>query len=338
MKRIKTFLKRKIISSAYSLSRILNIPLIKPDFVQLNLTTRCNLSCRICSFADEGSDIEKELTVTEIGEIAKQSAKWKLNQIVLSGGEPFLRKDIFAILDTITKNGADMVITSNGVLLNDEILEKLNETSLKHLQISIDGACAKTHDYIRGEGAFKKTVENIKKVVVLKKRKYSVGISFTVMPYNYKEMEGLLKLAKDLNVDTVLFIPVISDNSYREIDQEKDFFSFSTDKIQDLRSSFECVEEFKQNQIKPEISNFDNMKSYWKYFEGQKNTWKCYAGYRWLQINPYGETKMCGTTYDNFRNNPDLKKIWHSSSAKKARADIKKCKVLCMQPCMSKPV
>lgn len=339
MKRaFKIFVKRKLISLGYSLSRFCSFPFLKPDFLQLNLTTRCNLKCRICSFKDEDSDTSLELTVAEISKMAKQASDWKLNQIVLSGGEPFLRKDIFEILKVIKDAGSDVVITTNALLLTDDKLLKLNDTSLKHLQISIDGATKETHDYIRGEGSFLATIELVKKAVSLSERKFSVGLSFTVMPYNYREMESFLYLAKSLNVDTVLFIPVISDNSYRTLDGEKDFFNFNLSQINNVRESFLCVEKYKSKNSKPEISNFENMKNYWRYFEGIKNRWKCFAGFRWLQINPYGTAKMCGFEYDDFRNNGSLKKIWYSSSAFAARQKIKKCSLLCMQPCMSKPV
>lgn len=335
---IKIYLKKKLISFAYSLSRLCNIPFVKPDFLQLNVTTRCNLQCRICSFKNEDSDTGKELTIEEIQQMAKQAADWKLNQIVISGGEPFLRKDIFEILKVISQEKVDVVITTNSVLLTDDKLLKLNNTTLKHLQISIDGANKETHEYVRGENTFDTTIDVVKKIIALDGRKFSVGLSFTVMPYNYKEMELFMHLAKDLNVDTVLFIPVISDNSYRDLEGRKDLFHFDISEIGALKDSFTCVEIFKNSNSHPEISNFDNMKSYWKYFEGKNNTWKCFAGFRWLQINPYGTAKMCGFVYDDFRKNPSLKKIWHSRKALDARKKIKKCSVMCMQPCMSKPV
>lgn len=335
---IKISIKKKLISFAYSLSRFCSVPFIKPDFLQLNVTTRCNLKCRICSFKGEDSDKSKELTVEEIGQMAKQAAAWNLNQIVLSGGEPFLRKDIFDILEVISREKTDVVITTNAVLLTDDKLLKLKHTSVKHVQISVDGASRETHEHIRGENTFDRTMDAIRKIVALDGRKFSVGLSFTVMPYNYREMESFLHLAKDLSVDTVLFIPVISDNSYRDLHGRKDLFHFDINEIGDLKDSFACVEDFQAKNSCPEISNFDNMKSYWKYFEGRKSTWKCFAGFRWLQINPYGTAKMCGYVYDDFRKNPSLKKIWYSKKAFKVRNKIKKCSVNCMQPCMSKPV
>ncbi len=316
-----------------------DFPLVHPDFIQINLTTRCNLKCRICKVYKSPSHIDHELTTAEIKQIVLQSVKLGPRRIIFSGGEPFLRDDLFEIVGFVKENTKmEIVITTNGALINPELAGKITQAQIDHLQISLDGATEKTHDSIRGEGTFVKTTEAIKTLGKIKKGGLSLGLSFTVTRSNYKEMLSFLDLARTLGVANVLFIPFIEDNSYKHEKQLAPKAVFSTSEAEEFGLILSEIGKFQKKYDRPTITNFDNLPLYAKYFSGTLHNahWRCYAGFHWIQINPDGNMKMCEWEYGNIKGR-NLGGIWYSLQARNARRKIKKCRRLCLQPCMSKP-
>ena len=125
-------------------------------------TLRCNAKCKHCdSRAGENIDIEKELTTDEIKRAFKSIAdKYDADKIMINvtGGEPLVRNDLFDVMKYATNLGYHWGITTNGILINDEIIKKMKETKLSTMSISIDGL-EKSHDEFRGiNGAYSKII------------------------------------------------------------------------------------------------------------------------------------------------------------------------------------
>lgn len=332
-------LKKLCISARYNISRIFNFPLVTPDFIQINVTGRCNLKCEICTTYKFPSQIEQELTTDEIKGIILQADSLRIKRVVFSGGEPFLKKNIFEIIKFINKNTQmKITITTNGTLIDKIMAHKIIDAGISNLQISLDGASDKVHDYIRGQGSFKKTMGAIEILNQLRDAQLTVGLSFTVTRFNYMEMLPFLYLGKELSVNHILFIPFIEDNTYQYRNYSISNFLLDFDKIKSFKEILNQISNYREEYGRPVILNFDNLALYEKYFTGalDNRKWRCFAGFHWIQINPHGDMSMCGREYGNIRSGM-LKKIWYSKEARKARLKIKKCKRLCLQPCMSKP-
>jgi len=123
------------------------------------LTLRCNLNCIHCG-SSAGFKRDAELTTDQWNSITDELVKMKCKQINILGGEPFLRKDWYEISKYIRDNGIRLVIISNGMLINEKIIEKLKRLDLYAIAISLDGGTAKTHDYIRQKkGSFEKCLK-----------------------------------------------------------------------------------------------------------------------------------------------------------------------------------
>ncbi|MBZ9577962.1 radical SAM protein [Patescibacteria group bacterium] len=335
----KIKLKRRFIGTKYTISRMFNFPFVSPSFIQINVTGRCNLKCKICTTYKFPSQKKQELTVDEIKNIILQADRMRIKTIVFSGGEPFLRNDIFEIIKFVNENTQMKVtVTTNGTLIDRDVASKIIDAKVNNLQISLDGASDKTHDYIRGQGSFKKTLEGIKILNQLKDTELTIGLSFTVNIFNYTEMLLLLDLGRELSINHILFIPFIEDNTYTHKNHSTNNFLFDSNKINSFKSSINKISHYREKYKRPVISNFDNLALYEKYFAGKLSNpyWRCFAGFHWIQINPHGDMSMCGWEYGNIRSGK-LKKIWYSKEARKARMKIKRCKQLCLQPCMSKP-
>ncbi|MDD3159899.1 MAG: radical SAM protein [Candidatus ainarchaeum sp.] len=186
-----------------------NLFIPKGFIFQWHITERCNLKCKHCY---QDSILSKELSFEKLVEILNQIEKatdfWKSKRpiefrnkfrpnITLTGGEPFIREDIFDLLDEIKKrNKFRIAILSNGIMITKEIAKKLKKYNLDFFQISLDGL-EETHDLIRGKGNFKNAINGIK---LLTKEKIPVMISFTANKKNYKEITELTKLTKKLKV------------------------------------------------------------------------------------------------------------------------------------------
>ena len=136
-------------------------PILKDLFIEI--TSRCNARCEHCGSScgnfipkDEISADELKKTLLDI------SQHYNANEILLNitGGEPLIRKDLFEIMDYANKLGFRWGMTSNGMLITDEILEKMNQTNMETISISLDGL-KETHESFRKvSNCFDKIIEN----------------------------------------------------------------------------------------------------------------------------------------------------------------------------------
>lgn len=168
-------------------------------------TLSCNAKCKHCGSSAEKKKYEGELTTEEIKNAFKQISEDMNAHLILinvTGGEPLVRQDLCEVMEYATKElGFHWGMTTNGILLNDENIEKLKKANMETISISIDGL-EKTHDNFRGvPGSYKTIIENIKK---LKKANYVKHIQVTtvVNKTNIEELEELYKIMLDLGLDS----------------------------------------------------------------------------------------------------------------------------------------
>ncbi len=175
-------------------------PILKDLFIEI--TSRCNARCEHCGSScgnfipkDEISADELKKTLLDI------SQHYNANEILLNitGGEPLIRKDLFEIMDYANKLGFRWGMTSNGMLITDEILEKMNQTNMETISISLDGL-KETHESFRKvSNCFDKIIENIKKLQKVPSVKV-VQVTTVANKKNLHELEDLYNLMKELNI------------------------------------------------------------------------------------------------------------------------------------------
>lgn len=206
--RLKKFFKiLRTNNYSYFINRLLH----RQYLIQWVPTVRCNLRCSMCHQKDIRVCREKELTHEEILIMLKNFKKLKINQINLVGGEFFVRSDAWKILDKIEDMGFLFSIGTNATLLSEGDVAKLSYYwGLVELDVSVDGADAKTHDTIRGvDGAFDKTVDFIKNC---KSYDITVMVVTVVQAQNYKKLKDIADLLKKLNIDTWTIVQEFSIN------------------------------------------------------------------------------------------------------------------------------
>lgn len=167
-----------------------------PVKVCFQLTTRCNLRCKMCDIYTRKSS---ELSLQEIAELFKDLKSVGCEAVDLTGGEPLLRKDVPQIIQAGKRVGLEMNLYTNGYLLDRERLKRIVEAGIDAVGISVDGI-GDTHDEIRGvEGVYKGVVnafELLNEYPSLKKM-----IATVVMESNMQELPQLFELADKYNAE-----------------------------------------------------------------------------------------------------------------------------------------
>lgn len=164
-------LRKKYIEQEYERHTLVDL------FWECTLT--CNAKCKHCGSSAEKKKYDGELTTEEIKAALKQVADdMDATKILINvtGGEPLVRKDLCEVMEYATNElGFRWGMTTNGILLNDENIEKLKKANMETISISIDGL-EQTHDSFRGvPSSYKKIISNIKKLLnfIKEKRKNS---------------------------------------------------------------------------------------------------------------------------------------------------------------------
>lgn len=173
-----------------------------PVTVKWYITGRCNLRCRHCYL----TDYTKEVSLSKILEIIDYLKEAGTRHLYFLGGEPLLRKDFPQILKYSTERGFNILAATNAILLTEEKAIELKTAGLKAIQISLDSPYPETHESLRGKGTFQKTINGIKNA---KKNGFMVNLAFVANRKNHTEVFELLKLANELQVDTVRIMPLI---------------------------------------------------------------------------------------------------------------------------------
>jgi heme b synthase len=168
-----------------------------PKWIAWEITRRCNLRCVHCRSASEDEvKGHPDFTIEEACRVLDDISSYAKPVIVLSGGEPLVRKDVFEIASYGTGKGLRMCLATNGVLVTDEICEKIKESGIRIVSLSLDGSTEEVHDNFRGqEGAFRGTINAAE---LFKKHGIEFIINSSFTRRNQDEIPRVYRLAKEL--------------------------------------------------------------------------------------------------------------------------------------------
>ncbi len=181
----------------------------KPRLIFWEVTKGCNLRCIHCRATATELSSPNDLPKTIALKIIKQVSQLSLPILVLSGGEPLFRKDIYDLAAYAHDCGLRVALATNGTLVDKEVARRIVESGVRRVSISLDGADAATHDAFRGiPGAFDKAVRGLRN---LKDLGMSVQINMTIARHNAHQLPQVLEMARELGADalhTFLLVPV----------------------------------------------------------------------------------------------------------------------------------
>jgi len=294
-----------------------------PLVVSWNVTLRCNLKCSHCYINAAERKLPDELSTDAAKMLIHQIAEVSRPLLILSGGEPLLRKDIFELIRYGAERGLKMAMGSNGMLIDDRIARKLKEAGINTVSISLDSSIPERHDEFRGvKGSWKRAVRAIE---ALKANDILLQVNTTVTQQNYDDIDDIMSLAEKLGVENFhLFCLVptgrgakihdISPVTYENV--IKNTFAKSTKHKLNVKPS--CAPQFMR--IAKEMGV--NMK---QWIRG------CIAGLYYCRIYPTGEVTPCPylpIKLGNIRER-SFRDIWFNSKVLKHLRDFDNLKGKC---------
>ncbi|MDQ7089292.1 MAG: heme d1 biosynthesis radical SAM protein NirJ [Methylococcales bacterium] len=163
-----------------------------------NLIRRCNLTCKHCYTTSANIHFPGELTTAEIYQTMDDLKDFNVPVLILSGGEPLLHPNIFAISKRAKALGFYVALSSNGTLITPDNIEQIAAMNYQYVGVSLDGI-GKTHDDFRQQkGSFAKSLAGIR---LCHDKGIKVGIRFTLTQDNVEDFPQILKLMDDEGID-----------------------------------------------------------------------------------------------------------------------------------------
>ncbi len=156
-----------------------------------NLVRRCNLTCKHCYSISADKDFPGELTTDEVFGVMDDLKAFRVPVLILSGGEPLLRPDVFAIARRAKAMGFYVGLSSNGTLIDADQVERIAQVGFDYVGISLDGL-RDTHDrFRRKQGAFDAALGGLR---LCRDAGAKVGLRFTLTQDNAHDFPALLDL------------------------------------------------------------------------------------------------------------------------------------------------
>ncbi len=190
-----------------------------PRLVAWETTRNCNLSCIHCRASATNGPYKGELDTEKGMTLLEQIAKVGKPIVILTGGEPLLREDIFDLAKHGDSLGLRMVMAPNGTLITRESAKKMARSGIKRISASIDGATKEFHDKFRGvDGAYEAALEGIE---YIKAAGIDFQINTTITKSNIDQIPAILKLAEKLGAAAHhIFLLVPTGRGKYIVDQE----------------------------------------------------------------------------------------------------------------------
>lgn len=180
-------------SSAVRLGRLADLYLF--------LTNDCNLRCSHCYVSSGDHVPPREMTTEEVFRLVDEARDLGVGRFLITGGEPFMARDIFEIIGYVTAE-SDLVLLTNGLFFSDKYLQRLAESRGRgrlSFQVSLDGPTAQLHEAIRGRGTFDKTLGGIRRAIAAG---LELSVSTAVSERTLDQMADVTRLVASLGVHT----------------------------------------------------------------------------------------------------------------------------------------
>jgi AdoMet-dependent heme synthase len=291
-----------------------------PRLIAWEVTRSCLLNCVHCRAAARYGPYEEELVTEECYRFLDDVKSFSNPIIILTGGEPMMRSDIYDIAEYGTKVGLRMVMAPCGLLVTEELAKKIKSSGIMRVSLSIDGLTAESHNaFRRAKGAFEgvmKAIENFKKIGM------DFQINTTITKHNVRDLPQLLEMV--INLGAVAYHPFLlvpsgrakdlADQEISPADYEKTltWFYEMRDKVP-IQFKPTCAphyyrilrqgEKAKGKTVTPKSYGLDAM------------TKGCMGGQSFAFVSHVGKVQICGFLEEeagDIRKEP-FSKIWHAS-------------------------
>lgn len=246
-----------------------------------------------------------KMLIDQIAEVSKPI-------LVLSGGEPLLREDIFELAKYGTEKGLKVTMGTNGTLITDKVAEKIVSAGIGTVAVSVDSSSPRFHDKFRGvKGAWQRTVNGIEACI---RNGLNVQFNITVTRQNYEDLENIFSLAESYNIQNAHLFFLVSTGRGKEVkDVSPELYegilqyTFKWNSKNKLKVKPTCAPQFMRIAKQLDIEN-----SRWS--RG------CIAGISYCRVTPNGSVTPCPYLPVNLGNVKDVpfQYIWFGSEILRA--------------------
>jgi len=155
---------------------------------------------------------EREISTERAKKLIDEIAELEPDWVIIEGGEPLLREDLFELLGLMRQRQLEVHLTTNGMLMNPQIRTALKQLKVK-VAVSIDGATAATYEAIRNGASFERVVQEARDCA---REGILEAINFTILKTNYTEIPGIFELVASIGASKITFIGLKPCQDYTE--------------------------------------------------------------------------------------------------------------------------
>ena len=291
-----------------------------PRLIAWEVTRTCNLSCVHCRAASVDKPYPGELATDECKRFLDDVASFSKPIIILTGGEPLLRDDIFTIARYGDSLGLRMTMATNGTLLTPKLVKEMIGANIQRVSISLDGASAETHDAFRKvEGSFEKSLRGIR---LLREAGLPFQINTTITRVNLEELPAVHRLAESLGAVAHHIFLIVPTGRGRDLkDQEIDaaeyekalYWFYNQRKKTKLQLKATCAPHY--YRILRQRAREEGEKVSFKTHGLDAVTRGCLGGIGFCFVSHVGDVQPCGyleLNCGNIRKHP-FSQIWKKS-------------------------
>jgi radical SAM protein with 4Fe4S-binding SPASM domain len=289
-----------------------------PIVAHFPYTNKCNLNCKHC-FSKAG-ETSSEMPFEQKLKVLDKLQGLGVCKLLIGGGEPFLCDDFIRFLVESVNRGFVTKAFTNGLCLNEEIIVSLSELNLGGVSVSVDSACEKIYNDIRGIDGLSVIIGNIKKLA--QECSFPIAISATIGKYNLTHEDELLDLAKECGVAKLKIRPVRPSGNAKK----------NSEILTTAEEYADYIKRIQQAYYRNKLHNFFRLDLNWgsgkiiasktkldlSKIANPYGEFGCIAGKNIILINPDGTVLTCGflpniTEYQDNIINSDIIDIWKNS-------------------------
>ena len=195
-----------------------------------NCTRQCNLSCIHCYASADSQRSPQEMDTSAGKALIGDLADFGVPVILLSGGEPLLRKDLFELASFAREQGVRVALSTNGTLITDRVAKRISDLGFAEAGISLDGIGADNDTFRGKKGAYQSALSGIRNCIAQGLR---VSLRLTMTRFNYQQIPAIFRLIEDEGIDRVCFYHLAYSGRGGSL-QEEDITHSQTRSVVDL--------------------------------------------------------------------------------------------------------
>ena len=215
-------------------------------------TRRCNLACLHCYAAAADRPFKGELSTDEARAFIADLGAFGVPVLLLSGGEPLLRPDLFELAAFAHEHGIRTTLSTNGTRITRDVAQRIKDVGFGYVGISLDGIGA-SHDYFRGQhGAFEAALDGIRNCVAVGQR---VGLRLTLTRHTVRDLDAIFELVEREQINRACFYHLVPSGRGRQIASDQ----LSPDETRDaVERIFARAQDFHRRGLNKELLTVDN--------------------------------------------------------------------------------